>query len=108
MQQYRTTEVSDRRSDLLLRTVVACCQRGLSERGFQLHARGSRDSFTWVQFACPARAPDGQSGALLLLLAHDSHERALLMETRFADTELEIHTPRQKQVHRYDRGANVW
>jgi hypothetical protein len=42
-----------------------------------------------------------------LLVAHDAQERALLVETRFADAALKIDTPHHKRIHRYDHGAEM-
>ena len=42
---------------------------------------------------------------LVLLLGHHPRERALVLDARFADTLLAIHTPHRKWVHRYQGEA---
>jgi hypothetical protein len=77
----------DRRRDPLLRDIVCRCQTVLEPRGFRLDDRG-------------------HDGTLVLLLAHDRREHALLAESRFADDSLAIDTPRGKRVQYYAAPAD--
>ena len=91
----------DRRGDLLLRDIVSRCQPSLEQRGFHLDGRGCAGSLCWVRFGCHTRDDNGRAGTLVLLVAHDQAERAVLVESRFADRALEIQTPRRKRILRY-------
>ena len=97
-----TTHISaDRRRDLLLRDIVCRCQTVLEPRGFELDGRGSADAMSWVRFGCHMHDDRGDDGILVILLAHDRREHAILAESRFADRLLAIDTPRRKRVQRY-------
>src|SRR3954454_10875668 len=93
---------SDRRHDLLLRDIVSRCQPSLEQRGFHLDGRGCTGPLCWVRFGCHTRDDGGHAGTLLLLVAHDQAERAVLVESRFADRALEIQTPGCKRIQRYE------
>jgi hypothetical protein len=93
---------SDRRHDLLLRGIVSRCQRNLEQRGFHLDGRGCTGLLCWVRFGCDTHDDAGHDGTLVLLVAHDQAERAVLVESRFADGALEIQTPRRKRIQRYE------
>jgi hypothetical protein len=92
---------SDRRCDPLLRDIVCRCQSVLEPAGFCLDGRGSAEAVSWVRFGRHALDDRGHEGTLVLLLAHDRGQRALLAESRFADRTLAIDTPRHKRVQYY-------
>jgi hypothetical protein len=93
---------SDRRRDVFLRDIVSRCQASLEQRGFHLDGRGCTGPLCWVRFGCHARDDGGHAGTLVLLVAHDQAERAVLVESRFADGALQIQTPRRKRIQRYE------
>jgi hypothetical protein len=95
------TSLADRRRDSLLRDIIGRCQPKLEERGFRLDSRGSTGDLSWVRFGCQSHDGHGANGMLLLLVAHDRREQALVVESRFAEHALEIHTPRRKRIQRY-------
>jgi hypothetical protein len=99
--------IDDRRKDLLLRDVVRGCQSGLEAHGFRLEGRGSAGERNWVRFQCPVRDSNGQDGTLVFLVAHGRGEQALLVDAYFVDTDLSIHSPRRKLLHRYTQDAEV-
>ncbi|HZS02042.1 MAG TPA: hypothetical protein VFE37_25215 [Chloroflexota bacterium] len=92
----------DRRRDLLLREIVNRCQPSLEQRGFQLDGRGNAGPRCWVRFGRDTQDGAGHPGTLVLLVAHDREERAVLVESRFADRALQVQTPRRKRIHRYE------
>jgi hypothetical protein len=95
-------ENGDRRRDRLLRDIVSRCQPSLEQRGFQLDGRGCTGPVCWVRFGCQTRDDGGHAGTLVLLVAHDQAERAVLVESRFADRTLQIQTPYHKRIQRYE------
>jgi hypothetical protein len=97
----------DRRKDFLLRDVVRGCQSGLEEHGFRLEGRGTAGERSWVRFQRPAQDPNGQDGTLVVLVAHGRGEQALLVDAYFVDTDLSIHSPRRKLLHRYTSDAEM-
>jgi hypothetical protein len=97
----------DRRKDYLLRDVVRGCQNGLEAHGFRLEGRGSSGEQSWVRFQRPVQDPNGQDGTLVFLVAHGRGEQALLVDAYFVDTDLAIHSPRRKLLHRYSQDAEV-
>jgi hypothetical protein len=97
-----TDTYRERRRDLLLREIVNRCQPSLEQRGFQLDGRGCTGPLCWVRFGCHTRDDSGHAGTLVLLVAHDQTERAVLVESRFADRALQIQTPRRKRIQRYE------
>ena len=97
----------DRRNDQLLRDIVHRCQRDLERHGFRLEGRGKSDEHSWVKFRRPVREPGGHHGTLVLLMAHGARERALLVDSYFVDTTLDIHTPHRKLLHRYAEEAEL-
>ena len=98
---------SDRRSDLLLRSVVQCCRVGLEKYGFSLEGRGGSEGRGWVRFARPGRDARGHNGTLVLLVAHGRPEQALLFDAYFVDRTLDVHTPHAKLLQRYDGDAEL-
>jgi hypothetical protein len=96
----------DRRRDPLLRDIVCRCQTVLEPRGFRLDGRGSADAMSWVRFGRHTHDDRGHDGTLVLLLAHDRREHALLAESRFADDSLAIDTAPGKRVQYYAAPAD--
>ena len=97
-----TDTTGERRRDLLLRDIVSRCQPNLEERGFRLDGRGCAGPLCWVRFGRHTRDGAGHDGTLVLLMAHDQQERAVLVESRFADRALQVQTPRGKRIQRYE------
>lgn len=95
----------ERRHDLLLREVVERCQQDLEHLGFCLDDRGSTADCGWVRFNRDTRDAHSRQGRLVLLIAHARRDCAWLVDTRFVDAALDIHTPGRKRVHRYDPTA---
>jgi len=96
----------ERRHDLLLREVVDRCQQDLGQLGFCLDDRGSSADCGWVRFNRHTRDAHSRQGMLVLLIAHARRDCAWLVDTRFVDAALQIHTPGRKRVHRYDPDAD--
>jgi hypothetical protein len=97
----------ERRHDLLLREVVDRCQQNLEHLGFCLDDRGSTADCGWVRFNCHSRDAHSRQGTLVLLIAHARRDCAWLVDTRFVDAALQIHTPGRKRLHRYDPAAET-
>ncbi len=97
----------DRRSDLLLRSIVQCCRPDFERQGFRLDGRGSSDERTWVSFKRPGRDAGGHKGTLVVLVAHGRPEQTLLFDAYFVDTALDLHTPHTKLLQRYDGDAEL-
>ncbi|HEY7067209.1 MAG TPA: hypothetical protein VII06_37450 [Chloroflexota bacterium] len=102
-----TQTKDERRRDLLLRDIVRGCQPSLEERGFRLDGRGCAGPLCWVRFGRHTRDGAGHDGTLVLLVAHDQQERAVLVESRFAERALQVQTPRAKRIQRYETSPQM-
>ncbi|HZS02046.1 MAG TPA: hypothetical protein VFE37_25235 [Chloroflexota bacterium] len=100
-------EASERRSDVLLRSVVQYCRVGLEPQGFALDGRGGSEGRGWVRFSRPGCDARGHGGTLVLLVAHGQPERALLFDAYFVDGALDVHTPHARLLQWYDGDADL-
>ena len=97
----------ERRSDLLLRSIVHCCRVDLEPCGFQLDGRGSSGERSWVRFSRPAHDERGHSGTLTVLVAHGRREQALMADAYFVDKALDVHTPHARLLRGHDSDAEL-
>jgi hypothetical protein len=97
----------DRRRDGLLRGVVERFQPELERSGFELARRGNSTDHSWVQFRRETRDPTGHDGMLVLTMTHGLTDRALLVDSYFVDSVLNIETPARKFLHRYESESDL-
>src|SRR4051794_5259685 len=92
---------TERRDDSVPRDLVARCEQVLAPYGFTVDGRGEFAHCRWLRFHAPAAS----TSEYVVLVAHDRHERALVVDVGLSERHPAVHTPLGKWVQRYQPPA---